>query len=67
MTKYGFRIGNAKEDIPAGTWIHTHNLKTALGDLLEYEYHPIEAAAQKKDETPEAPENVIPLEGGDAE
>ena len=26
-----------------------------------------EAAAQKKDETPEAPENVIPLEGGDAE
>lgn len=49
VTKYGFRIGNAKEDIPAGTWIHTHNLKTALGDLLEYEYHPIEAAAQEKD------------------
>jgi len=42
ITKYGFRIGNAKEDIAAGAWIHTHNIKTALGDLLEYSYEPIE-------------------------
>lgn len=40
VIKYGFRIGNAQADIPVGTWIHTHNVKTALGDLLEYEYHP---------------------------
>ncbi|MCM1468181.1 MAG: altronate dehydratase family protein [Alistipes sp.] len=40
VIKYGFRIGNAQADIPVGTWIHTHNIKTALGDLLEYEYHP---------------------------
>lgn len=40
VVKYGFRIGNAKEDIAAGAWIHTHNVKTALGELLEYSYHP---------------------------
>lgn len=40
VVKYGFRIGYAKEDIVEGAWIHTHNLKTALGELLEYSYHP---------------------------
>ena len=40
VVKYGFRIGNAKEAISAGAWIHTHNVKTALGDLLEYSYEP---------------------------
>lgn len=42
VIKYGFRIGNAKEAIEAGQWIHTHNLKTALNDLLEYSYEPVE-------------------------
>lgn len=41
VVKYGFRIGNAKEDIAAGSWVHTHNVKTALGDLLEYSYEPV--------------------------
>ena len=40
VIKYGNRIGIAKEDIKAGDWIHTHNIKTALGDLLEYKYIP---------------------------
>ncbi len=40
VIKYGFRIGNAKEAIAAGAWVHTHNIKTALGDLLEYSYEP---------------------------
>lgn len=40
VVKYGFRIGYAQEDIEAGTWIHTHNVKTALGELLEYSYNP---------------------------
>ena len=40
IVKYGYRIGNAKEDIRAGAWIHTHNIKTALGELLEYTYEP---------------------------
>ncbi len=40
VIKYGYRIGNAKEEIKTGAWIHTHNVKTALGDLLEYTYEP---------------------------
>lgn len=42
VIKYGCRIGNAKENVEAGAWLHTHNVKTALGDLLEYHYEPIE-------------------------
>ena len=41
IIKYGYRIGFAKEDIDAGAWVHVHNIKTALGDVLDYEYHPI--------------------------
>ena len=40
VIKYGNRIGIAKEDIKAGDHVHTHNIKTALGDLLEYKYVP---------------------------
>lgn len=40
VVKYGFRIGFAKEAIAKGQWVHVHNLKTALGDLLTYEYEP---------------------------
>ena len=40
IVKYGFPIGTAAEEIPAGTWVHTHNTATKLGDLLEYAYHP---------------------------
>lgn len=42
VIKYGYRIGNAREEIRTGQWIHTHNIKTALGDLLEYSYEPVE-------------------------
>ncbi|MCI8518492.1 MAG: altronate dehydratase [Hungatella sp.] len=40
VVKYGFRIGFAKEDIETGQWVHVHNLKTGLGDLLTYHYEP---------------------------
>ena len=40
VVKYGFRIGYAKEDIKAGSWVHVHNVKTALGDVLTYDYIP---------------------------
>ncbi|HIR44024.1 MAG TPA: altronate dehydratase [Candidatus Ventrisoma faecale] len=40
VIKYGFRIGYAKEDIGKGSWVHIHNVKTALGDILEYRYEP---------------------------
>lgn len=41
IIKYGSNIGFAKEDIKCGDWVHIHNLKTGLGDLLEYTYEPI--------------------------
>lgn len=42
VIKYGYCIGNATGVIKEGDWIHTHNVKTALGDLLEYTYEPVE-------------------------
>lgn len=48
VIKYGFRIGNAKENIAAGQWVHVHNLKTALGDLLEYTYEPVETNVKRQ-------------------
>lgn len=42
VMKYGSCIGNAQADIKAGSWVHTHNVKTALGDLLEYTYSPVD-------------------------
>lgn len=38
VIKYGNSIGIACADIPEGSWIHTHNMKTGLGDLLTYHY-----------------------------
>ncbi len=49
VIKYGYRIGNAGEAVKAGAWIHVHNLKTALGDLLEYTYEPV-AVEEKRTE-----------------
>lgn len=40
VIKYGYRIGFTTADVKAGEWIHTHNLKTGLGDLLDYSYEP---------------------------
>ncbi|PSP95951.1 hypothetical protein BRC91_00100 [Halobacteriales archaeon QS_4_62_28] len=31
ITKYGKSIGNATEDIPAGTWVHIHNVESNYG------------------------------------
>ncbi len=41
VVKYGFPIGRAKEDITAGQWVHVHNVKTGLGEVLDYTYHPV--------------------------
>ncbi len=46
VVKYGFRIGNTTSAVKKGDWIHTHNLKTGLGDLLDYSYEP-ELAEEK--------------------
>ncbi|NLZ80646.1 MAG: altronate dehydratase [Clostridiales bacterium] len=50
VTKYGFTIGNAKEDIKIGQWVHTHNIKTSLGEVLEYTYNPIGRELEKTED-----------------
>lgn len=40
IVKYGFPIGYAVTNINPGTWIHTQNIKTTLGDILDYSYQP---------------------------
>lgn len=49
VIKYGFSIGNTTKAVKAGEWVHTHNLKTGLGDLLEYSYNP-QKLEEKKSE-----------------
>ena len=39
IIKYGYPIGIAKEQITCGSWVHTHNIRTGLGDLLSYTYN----------------------------
>lgn len=43
VIKYGFPIGIAKEDIAPGDWVHTHNVQSKLGDILDYTYEPEKA------------------------
>lgn len=50
VIKYGYRIGNTKEAVKTGNWIHTHNVKTALGDLLEYTYEPVPVEEKKTED-----------------
>ena len=38
IIKYGVPIGIATADIPAGEWVHSHNLRTALAGTLDYRY-----------------------------
>lgn len=38
IIKYGMPIGHATQAISSGEHIHTHNLKTNLSGLLEYNY-----------------------------
>lgn len=40
IVKYGFPIGTAAVPVAAGEWVHTHNTKTRLGNLLDYTYEP---------------------------
>jgi len=47
VVKYGCPIGNTTKSVRAGEWIHTHNLKTGLGDLLSYTYDPVESGIRQ--------------------
>lgn len=40
ILKFGYSIGRAKGKIPAGSWIHTHNMRTGLAETGAYSYEP---------------------------
>ena len=50
VIKYGNSIGIAKEEIPAGAWVHIHNVKTGLGEVLEYQFEPRKISPEKTEE-----------------
>jgi altronate hydrolase len=50
VIKYGYSIGITIQPIEKGTWVHTHNLTTGLGELLHYEYEPNLPAQSKASE-----------------
>ncbi|MBQ3529398.1 MAG: altronate dehydratase [Oscillospiraceae bacterium] len=39
VIKYGQIIGRATQDIKAGEWVHTHNLRSHLDEDVAYSYH----------------------------
>jgi Altronate dehydratase len=43
VLKFGYSIGKAKEPIRPGAWVHTHNMGTGLGAILDYQYEPAAA------------------------
>ena len=40
VVKYGFPIGATTEAVPAGSWVHSHNLRTQLEGMAGYTYTP---------------------------
>lgn len=50
VIKYGYPIGHTQKAVKKGEWIHTHNLKTGLGDLLTYTYEPTEPKKMPSEE-----------------
>lgn len=49
IIKYGYPIGSATENIRQGENVHSHNLKTNLGDILSYEYTPVFSPLKEKE------------------
>ncbi len=41
VIKYGYPIGMATTEIKKGEHVHTHNLKTKLNDIIEYQYNQV--------------------------
>ncbi len=49
VIKYGFPIGEATEDIPAGGHVHSHNLHTLLSGAHDYAYRPTHPAVERRE------------------
>lgn len=50
IIKYGSPIGHATTDISEGSWVHTHNIKTNLGELLTYSYDKVDCPVVPSEE-----------------
>lgn len=46
IIRYSFPIGVATETISKGSWVHSHNIHTALHGKLEYSYQPTPVMSQ---------------------
>jgi len=51
IVKYGYPIGHACADIEPGAWVHVHNLRTNLSDIINYTYEPAESPLPKREMT----------------
>ncbi|MHB8579009.1 MAG: UxaA family hydrolase [Ignavibacteriaceae bacterium] len=45
--KYGHLMGHATSKIRAGEWVHSHNIKTNLSDIVKYKYEQVELPKDK--------------------
>ena len=52
VVKYGFPIGLATANVPAGAWVHSHNLRTRLEGIDEYLYAPVPLAGAAREVMP---------------
>lgn len=52
VIRYGNPIGHAVEDIQVGQYVHTHNVKTNLSDVVEYQYQPNLKSIKVEGESP---------------
>ena len=52
--KYGCVIGRVTAPVPAGGWVHTHNMTTNLSARTDFSYHPAVKALE-----PEEPEQFL--------
>lgn len=52
VVRYGHALGIATEAIAPGAWVHTHNVRTALGVRHAYTYAPVPPPAPRTDPPP---------------
>src|SRR5690554_4746048 len=57
VIKYSYPIGHTTETISQGTWVHTHNVKTNLDGLQEYNYSP-KLLSESENEKPRDVESI---------
>lgn len=60
IIKYGYPIGHLTEDRQAGDFVSDRNIKTNLGGLLSYEYHPAISAEDTRNSIAERIADDLP-------